>query len=68
VLLDTSGTPGSCDGALEIDLNAYAAGALGGNPSPTLSLPGARIHCQWWARDVPGVILLSDALEYLVCP
>lgn len=66
---DTSGTPGQCDGRLAIDLNAFAAGLLGGNPLASLSLPGTPIHCQFWARDtIANGSLLSDGLRYVVCP
>jgi hypothetical protein len=67
-VVDTHGTQGACDGVLEIDMNAFATGALGGHPLPALLVQGTRIHCQFWGRDTPGNSLLSDALEYGVCP
>ena len=57
-----------CSGALQLDMNAFAAGALGGAPLPALSIPGTRVDCQWWATDDSGLFAssLSDALEYTV--
>jgi len=66
-VFDTTGTPGQCDGVLAFDMNAFAAGALGGNPLASLSVPGTQVNCQFWGRDTPGNALLSDALEYFVC-
>ena len=67
LIVDTSGTPGHCNGVLAIDMNAFAAGSLGGNPAPELTVPGTQVNCQFWGRDTPKT-LLSDALEYFVCP
>jgi hypothetical protein len=66
--VDTTGTPGACDGVLALDVNAFAAGTLGGNPLPALRVPGTRIHAQFWGRDAPGTSLLSDALAFAICP
>ena len=68
MVVDASGTPGHCNGMLSLDMNAFAAGSLGGNPSPALRVPGTRVDCQYWARDGLAGSLLSDALEYFVCP
>ena len=66
---DTLGTPGQCDGVLSIDMNAFAAGALGGNPLSSLSQVGTMVSCQFWARDsVANGSLLSDAILYSVFP
>jgi hypothetical protein len=65
-VLDKVGTAG-CDGVLSIDMNAFAHGLLGGNPLPSLMVPGTFVNCQFWGRDTPGNSLLSDALEYRVC-
>lgn len=67
-LLDTSGTPSLCDGTLSLDMNAFAQGALGGNPASFLLAPRTRVNVQFWARDTPGNVTLSDALEYWVNP
>ena len=67
-VVDTSGTPGACDGTLAIDVNAFAAGTLGGNPIPSLRIPGTQVNCQFWGRDTLSGALLSDALDYLVSP
>jgi hypothetical protein len=65
---DTSGTPGQCDGTLSIDMNAFANGALGGSPLPSLTIPGTQVNCQFWGRDtIANGPMLSDALEYFVC-
>jgi hypothetical protein len=67
---DSSGTLGSCDGVLSIDMNSFRAGLLGGTPLPSLSIPGTTIHCQVLGRD-PGNsfnTLLTAGLQYSVCP
>jgi len=66
-VFDTVGTPGQCDGVLAFDMNAFAAGALGGNPLASLAIPGTQVNCQFWGRDTLGNALLSNALEYFVC-
>jgi len=61
--------PNDCSGALSIDMNAFAAGALGGSPHPNLSLPGTVVDTQFWSRDPlspPTGVSLSGGLEYVV--
>jgi hypothetical protein len=60
----------NCTGAYRIDMNAFAAGATGGDPRPELRELGASVTCQWWARDNgdPHASSLSAALEYHVQP
>ena len=47
-------------------MNAFAVGAVGGNPLPSLTIPGTQVKCQFWGRDTPGSSLLSDTLEYFI--
>jgi hypothetical protein len=63
------GTPNQCDADYSMDMNAFAAGALGGNPQAFLSVPGTQVNLQWWGRDTQAHgEYLSNALEYVVCP
>ena len=65
----STGTPGTCDGQFSLDVNAFAQGLAGGNAQPFLSVPGTKIHCQWWGRDsVANGPLLSNAMAYFVGP
>ena len=68
-IADSVGTPGLCDGVLAIDMNAFASGALGGNPLASLQTQGTPVNAQFWARDTTSNgALLSDAIEYSVGP
>jgi len=67
--LTSGGTPPNCDGVLQIDFAAFAAGSLGGTPKAYLRVPGATVYVQAWGRDAPAAgYLLSNALEYVVHP
>jgi hypothetical protein len=53
-------------------MNAFAAGGLGGNPSPELSGPGHTVRMQFVSRDPgfapPNNLSLTGGLEYVVGP
>ena len=67
IALPSGGTGGQCNGTFQMDMNAFAAGVLGGNPKAFLGVPGTQVNCQWWGRDtLSHGALLSDALQYTV--
>ncbi len=59
-----------CSGSYSIDMNAYAAGLLGGSPPAALLIPGSVVHLQFWSRDGgfsrPDNVSHSAGLEYVV--
>jgi Tol biopolymer transport system component len=71
--LNSLGSPApdnDCSGSYSLDMNAFAAGLLGGPPLPDLSMPGTTVQCQWWSRDpgfpAPNAIGLTAGIEYTV--
>jgi hypothetical protein len=65
----SSGGFSTCDGEFAIDMNAFAAGAQGGNPAAFLLTVGQKVNAQWWGRDTqPTGSFLSNGVEYYVCP
>jgi hypothetical protein len=61
-----------CSGFYSLDWSAFTGGQLGGSPSSVLQVPGTIVQNQWWGRDpgfpAPFNTMLSDAIEFTVCP
>jgi hypothetical protein len=66
--LGTLGGEADCSGHYSIDMNAFAAGRVGGNPQPALTLPGTTVNCQYWNREESATFKsgLTDAVQYTI--
>jgi hypothetical protein len=66
--LGSVGGEADCSGQYSIDMNAFAAGRLGGHPQPALNLPGTTVNCQYWNREESATFKsgLTDAVQYTI--
>ncbi len=64
----SGGAAGQCNGSLSIDWNSYIAGAASPLGAPFST--GTKVQAQAWFRDPPSpkTTMLSNALEFEVCP
>ena len=70
-LMTTGGLPlpaNDCTGFFTFEMNDYAAGLIGGNPRPELSVVGQVVNAQFWGRQGPSGTYLTTALQYVVGP
>jgi hypothetical protein len=53
-----------------LDFNALLHARLSdkGTSLPKDLPAGTVFNCQWWGRDTPGSIALSQGLEFTLCP
>ncbi|NUP96162.1 MAG: delta-60 repeat domain-containing protein [Planctomycetaceae bacterium] len=64
----SGGTPGACNGSLQLDWLDYVANHPGAVGAPFHA--GVRVQAQGWYRDpaAPKGVTLSDALEFITVP
>jgi hypothetical protein len=62
------GTSGACDGAMSLDWNSFFASHPSALGAPFSA--GQLVQAQGWFRDPPSPksTMLSDAIEFAVCP
>jgi len=67
-LVNTGGSTGLCNGAVDVDWLAYMAATPSALGAPLA--PGLVVNAQCWYRDppAPNSTNLSDAIEFSVCP
>jgi hypothetical protein len=70
-VVSAGGTPApanDCSGIFAINFNAYAQSGV----DPSLQVTGTVVNAQWWGRDpgfpAPNGTMLSNALEFVMCP
>jgi hypothetical protein len=66
-VLSSGGTPppaNDCSGSWSLDLGTL----LAGSPVGPGIVAGSVLYLQWWGRDTPSTVQLSDALQIVVAP